>query len=432
MTNDKALMHVTARTWWAVAACLCLAWSGCAGFGSHPAAQPAAGEVVYEPPVPVDKCPTYEAPTTPPPVGWEKWYPTNWSESFNSAIGQGRDQEIARKLYAEGDDLYRHKKYSDAGAKYAAAAGRWPDSTLEENAMFMAGESYFFADKYSKADDYYGGLTKKYSNSRYMNIVVVREFAIGLYWVQCDYAHPHYSLTPNFFDDTRPMFDTFGYAAKALDQARINDPRGKLADEALMAMGNAYFLRGDYEDADYYYKLIRSDYPKSPHQKEAHLLGIQAKLRKYQGPAYDEKPLKEAEELLDQTLAQFGSELGAERDRLVTTKGEVHAQLAVRNWTVGQYYEKGAHYAAARVYYNDIVKEYPQTQLAQQARTRIDAIAKLPDNPPDYFEFLAVVFDGKNPNPDKDLNLPTAQPIGSAPVSAIATQPASATGPARQ
>jgi len=368
-----------------------------------------AGTVYYEPPVPITRVPAGEAPSEPPPTGWAELEPANLYSSFKKAWGQGPSEAIARDLYAQGDALYRAKDYLDAAKKYAAAADRWPDTTLEENALFMSGEAYFFANRYSDADDQYGLVLKKFSNSRYTNMIVARQFAIGVYWVQCDHVHPHFSLTPNFTDKTRPTFDTFGYAVKEFDFVRINDPRNKLADEATMDVGNAYFLRGDYDDADYYYKLIRSEYPKSIHQKDAHLLGIQAKLRRYQGTGYDDRPLKEAEELVDQTIAQFGRELGDERQRLVTTKEQIHAQMAVRSWSVAQYYEKGSHYAAARIYYNDIVKEYPQTELAQKSRDRLVAIQKLPDNPPDYFEFLAIAFDGKDPNKDKEDQTPAAQ-----------------------
>ena len=402
-------------------ACCCPLWCGCTLFGSHsapPAAIP-AGTVYYEPPVPLTRVPAGETPSEPPPTGWAKLEPVNIWASWKAAWGQGPKEAIARDLYAQGDALYRAKDYLDAAKKYGAAAKRWPDTTLEENALFMSGEAYFFANRYSDADDQYGLVLKKYSNSRYTNIIVARQFAIGVYWVQCDHVHPHFSLTPNFTDKTRPTFDTFGYAVKEFDFVRINDPRNKLADEATMDVANAYFLRGDYDDADYYYKLVRTEYPKSIHQKDAHLLGIQAKLRRYQGTGYDDRPLKEAEDLTDQTLAQFGRELGDERERLVTTKGEIHAQMAVRNWSVAQFYEKGAHYAAARVYYNEIVKEYPQTELAQQSRDRLVAIKTLPDNPVDHFEFLAVIFDGKDPNKDKE-DAPRSGPDSAA---AVATRP---------
>jgi outer membrane protein assembly factor BamD (BamD/ComL family) len=189
------------------------------------------------------------------------------------------------------------------------------------------------------------------------------------------------------------VFDTWGYAIKAYDNVRLNDPRGPLADDAVMATGNAHFLRGHWEDADYYYTLLRTEYPKSDHQIQAHLLSLQCKLRKYQGPDYDGKPLREAEQLIDRLLVQFSHELGQERERLLTAKAEVRAQLALRDWDRAQYYDQGQYYAAARRHYQHIVDEFPQTALAQQARQRLEQIAPLPDVPPDRFELITQFFD---------------------------------------
>ena len=49
---------------------------------------------------------------------------------------------------------------------------RWPDSPLEEEAMFKAAESEFFADRYSKADDEYALLIKKFPSTQYLSQVV--------------------------------------------------------------------------------------------------------------------------------------------------------------------------------------------------------------------------------------------------------------------
>jgi outer membrane protein assembly factor BamD (BamD/ComL family) len=384
----------------AIAACFAFVCVGCAGLGGNQAGQqpgfpaaPAKDATGYEPPVPVSIVPIGE-PRPEPPTGWAKFNFDHLTETFKTAIGQGPDENIARLYYSQGDGLFRQKKYAEAAAKYRIAAGRLPDSTLEEDALFMAGESWFFADRYGKANDFYGELAKKYSNTRFMNIVVARQFAIANYWEQYANFKPEFALTPNFFDRTRPLFDTWGNALKDYDMVRVNDPRGPYSDESVMRIANAHFVRHHYEEADDYYKILRTDFPKSKHQLDAHVLGIQAKLRRYQGPGYDDRPLKEGEELIDQTLAQFSTELGAERDRLVTAKGEIHAQQALRDWTIAQFYEKGEHYAAAKVYYNDIVKTYPQTKLAEAAQGRLATIGPLPDNPPDRFKFLADIFDG--------------------------------------
>lgn len=327
------------------------------------------------------------------PQGWDRLSPENIGKTFKKSIGMGPNQNIARDAFDEGQKLLAAKKFDEAAKKFGKAADRWPDSSLEEDAMFLEAESYFFADRYSKSDDEFGELLKKYPNTRYLNKSTARQFSIARYWQEMDKAHPHWPLTPNLTDRTRPLFDTGGHAINAYDNVRVNDPRGPLADSAIMAVANTYFEKHRYEDADYYYGLVRSDYPKSTYQVQAHLLGLQCKLRKYQGPNYNGKPLEEANELITQTLAQFGPELGAERERLVKAKAEVQAQRATRDIRLAQFFDNGRHYGAAKIYYAQVIKEFPQTPFSEQAKTRLAAIEHEPDNPPNRVAFLTDWFE---------------------------------------
>jgi len=72
------------------------------------------------------------------------------------------------------------------GKQYRFAYKRWPDSPLEEEAIYKCAESEFFDDHYMKADDEYGLLVKKFNSTQYLSMVVIRRFAIGRYWEQCD------------------------------------------------------------------------------------------------------------------------------------------------------------------------------------------------------------------------------------------------------
>lgn len=322
------------------------------------------------------------------PKGWERLRAENLKKSFKKAIGKGPSESYARARYSEGLDLFNQKDYKAAAKKLAEAADRWPDSSLEEDAMFMQAESLFFDDRYGKACDLYGELLKKYVNTRHLNTAVQRQFAIAQYWIKTEQVDPTWPVTPNLFDKTRPWFDTHGNGVAAFDSVRLNDPRGALADDAIMATANAFFLRQRYHDADYYYKLIRTDYPKSEFQVQAHLLGLQCKMKIYQGPEYDGQPLIEGEEIVDQLLVQFPHEIAEERDRLIRTKAEIRAQRAYREWHLAQFYEKGEYYGAAKYYYREIVKDFPGTEFAQRAEQRINELAGQPENPPDYFAFL--------------------------------------------
>lgn len=327
---------------------------------------------------------------------WSDLAPENLYKGAKKAMGLGPNEPLARSMLQEGRTLLEQKKYPEAAEKFKSAAGRWPDSVLEEDALFLQGESYFFSDRYPKAQDTYDNLLNKYDNSRHLDTTMKRLFSIGRYWEQLHGAHPHWPVTPNLTDKERPWFDTFGNALKAYETVRLKDPTGPLADDSIMATANAYFGKGRYEDAAYYYDLLRKEYPRSEHQLQAHLLGLQSKLRVYQGKLYDGTPLTEADEIAEQALIQFSHQLGEEQIRLAQTRDNIVEQKAQRDWAVAQYYDRKKQYAGARVNYQYIIDNYPLTETAHKARARMDQIRNEPDRPPNRFKLLTDLFSAED------------------------------------
>lgn len=327
---------------------------------------------------------------------WSDLYPSTIYKKAQAAMGMGPDERIARAAYQEGETLYRQRKFAEAEKHFKTAADRWPDTPLEEDALFYLAECQFFTDQYSKALDTYGTLLKKHENSRYLDKAVAREFAIGRYWEQYDKYDPHWVLTPNFTDKGRPFFDTWGYAIKAYENVRLSDPTGPMADHALMASADAHFVRGHYEDAAHDYDLVRTEYSNRSHVIQASVLGMKSKLMMYHGPMYDGRPLLEADEIAKKTLENFPDRLGAEREHLIQARNQMVEQMAEREWSMGQYYERRRYYGAARIHYQTLIKSHPQTHFAQMAKTRLDEIKDRPARPPDYFKWLDDVLPSKH------------------------------------
>ncbi len=310
-------------------------------------------------------------------------------DKVKTAVGLGPNEEIARRDYAEGDRLFREKKYKAAAAQFQAAVDRGPHSTIRQDAMFMLAESYFFDDRYIKARDSYDALVKEFTNTRYLDTVIDREWKIARWWEQYDQRHPDWPLTPNFYDKTRPWFDTLGHSIKTYDNIRLNDPTGPRADDAIMATANIYFAHGRYDDADYHYTLLRREYPRSELQFEAHLLGLQAKLRKYQGQDYDGTPLEEAKTLVKELNSQFSGRLSPEeKQRLVTVSAQLNQEIASRDYRMAGYYDKKKDYGAARHYYVEVIKKYPDTDLAKKSSDRVAEIKGEPESPSKPLGFL--------------------------------------------
>jgi outer membrane protein assembly factor BamD (BamD/ComL family) len=241
-----------------------------------------------------------------------------FSETVKEMTGNGPDQDRARELFAEAESLYTeavqqreqdaegdNSGFFAAAEKYDEAAKRWPDSALEEEALFKFAECQFFADEYPEAEEAYALLIKKYPRTKYLDVAQSRRFGVAQYWLQWDeqYGTSFYSM--NVMDGSRPWRDPFGHAMRIFDRIRLDDPTGKLADDATLAMGNAQFKNGRYMKADDYYTDLRKTFPSSEHQFRAHFLGLKTKLDSYQGVNYSGKPLQEADKLLQQIRRQF-------------------------------------------------------------------------------------------------------------------------------
>lgn len=312
--------------------------------------------------------------------------------NIKKAAGYGPDEKIAKAAKKEGDTLFKEKKYKEASEKYATAAARWPDSPLEEDALFLQAESEFFADLYPKAHDTYGGLLKKYSNTRYLDTVMIRQFALGRYWEQLYTKSPTWPVTPNLTQKDKPMFDTFGFAVQAYERIRAYDPKGPMADDSLMALGNAYFLRGRWGDAAEQYDLLCKEYPNSEFQLKAHQFGLQANMRKYQGSAYDETPLKDADKMAKTALTQYHGKLGDEEKRVANAAALIREEQANRDFVRAEYYAKHRYYGSARIYFQGVVKDYPGTTKAKEAQQRLEEIKNEPDEPPKRLGWLMGMF----------------------------------------
>ncbi len=312
---------------------------------------------------------------------------------MKSAVGLGPNDQAAHRMFMEGERLFEAKRYSAAAKEYASAADRAVDMRIKEDALFMLAESYYFDDRCIKARDAYNELADKYPSTRYLDKLVEREWAIARYLEA--YANAHYDvpMTPNAWDKTRPWFDTMGHAIKTYDNIRMNDPTGPRADDAIMATAGIYFRAKRFEDADYHYELLRREYPRSEFQFEAHLLGLQSKLRKYQGADYDGTPLEEAQVLVKQLRTNFAGQLSAEeRTRLQTVSAQLHQELASRDMQMAQFYDGTKNYGSAKTYYAEVINKYPDSELAQRAKSRMTELAGKPDFPEKRLAWFVELF----------------------------------------
>ena len=325
---------------------------------------------------------------------WSFLDPSNSFSRMRDWMGLGPDENKAntsmqkgREILLANPDLSDQKQNLEAAKHFMEAANRFPDSVLEEDALHLAGECFFFADDYSSAFTAYQKLVIKYQHSRHVDNAVRRLLQIGQYWeIEAERTASAFRFSNN---RSLPRFDTFGHAKKAYETIFTYDPLGPVSDAALMALATAYLKRGrhqgddNFNQAAFYYQRLREEHPTSRYIARAYEHELYARTRAYLGPEHPGGTLGEARRLAEVSLWQFRYELDSEdKSNVLEIKERILVKEAERLWSEGQYWDlKKRHYGAARISYNRLIAEYPQTEFAERARRRMEQIEGLPDVP---------------------------------------------------
>jgi outer membrane protein assembly factor BamD (BamD/ComL family) len=219
-----------------------------------------------------------------------------------------------------------------------------------------------------------------------------RRFAIAIYWLQL-------SDDSNiaFNDPKRPKLGMAKEARRVLHRIRIDDPTGKLADDATLTLAKAFLKANRYYEAADTLEDLRKNYPGSKHQFDAHMLELEARLSSYEGPSYDDAPLQQADSLLKSIVKQFPRESKSNIDYLETQSKQIQSMLAERDFKLGEYFEGRGENLAARLHYGKVANRYEGTPVADQVAQRIAEIEQKPDHPTQHAQWLVNLF----PDPEK-------------------------------
>ena len=326
-----------------------------------------------------------------PQALWDKW------------TGRNRHNiPKARSEYALGDEYFNQAKELDgeerldafraAATKYKSAANNWRSSALEQDALLMMGESYFFAEDYYKSEQAYAKLVKEYPRNRYLDHVGSRRFEIADYWLQEDGTEHKPFYMVNFTNNRLPLNDTGGHGRRVLEKMRLDDPTGKNTDDATMRLAVASFQKGNYEAAADTFSDLRVTYPDSEHQFQAQFLELQSLLASYQGPLYSSVPLSDADTRAKQIIRQFPKESKDHEKDLNVALAKIHYFKAERYWEQAEFRRKRQENEASRYYLRKITEDYSDTPFNDMAKTNLEKLSALPDEPPQYFAPLVKLF----------------------------------------
>jgi outer membrane protein assembly factor BamD (BamD/ComL family) len=319
-----------------------------------------------------------------------------------------KDIDAARLAYSEGEKEFERAKglqaaerrdaFRTAAKKFKKSADNWKSSQLAQDALMMQAESLFFAEDFYKAEQTYAALVKEYPRNPYLDQIDSRRFEIGDYWLKYHAAKPQSFAMVNFTDNKRPWNDTHGHGKRALENVRTDNPIGKLSDDATMRLAINYYEKQDWEMAAATFAELRQVYPDSEHQFNAQFLELQSLLAAYMGPEYSDLHLIEADKRAKAIVRLFPKEAQAKQLELRESIATIKYLMAEREWSSAQYRLLQGENLAAKMYLEQLIEKYPDTQFAEVARTRLGELEGKPDRPAQRFAPLVKLFRADNDN----------------------------------
>ena len=157
------------------------------------------------------------------------------------------------------------------------------------------------------------------------------------------------------------------YDAELLFRNMLSDfPGSHLADEAQFGLGKAYHCQKDYVTAIFEYERLINEYPVSPYAAEARFKIGECYYRDARDIHHDQDETHRAIREFERFIEDYPqSDLARQAEAKI---GELRNQLARKDVMIAHNYVTWKYYLAAQLYAEGVLKEYPKTEAALEAR----------------------------------------------------------------
>jgi len=149
-------------------------------------------------------------------------------------------------------------------------------------------------------------------------------------------------------------------------------PGSRLGEDALEIKARYHYERGDMDLAQDEYANLAREYPAGRFIQFAMLRSAEAAEAAFPGTRFDDRPLLEASERYRQMQSSFPAY--AERANVAPRLDGIRQKRAAKDFDIARWYERTRQPAAAEFYFRLILKDWPDTLAAAEARQRLRAL----------------------------------------------------------
>ncbi|MBC7369588.1 MAG: outer membrane protein assembly factor BamD [Undibacterium sp.] len=294
------------------------------------------------------------------------WTPaTGWRVDGGALSGLlGTEGRNALDLMNKARESEEKGSVGSALSSYGKVSKKYPNSIYAPEALYRSAKLRLGRREYFKAFESYQGVVGRYPNSKRFSEIIGEQYRIAS--ALLDGARNRtWGWLPGFRNREKGI-EYFEYIL-------LNAPYSDYAPLALMNIARGHQkLRQPEEAIDALDRMINT-YPQSLLAPDAYLKLAQSHANLVEGAYYDQASTKEAVTYFEDFMILFPS------DPNVASAARgldgMKAMLAESKMKIGDFYfYKRSNFKAAKVFYNEAITAYPDSEVAKRAKVRLVSV----------------------------------------------------------
>lgn len=240
---------------------------------------------------------------------------------------------------------------------------KYKESERRPDAMIAMGDAQLALGNHMQAYRQYEKTLEQYPGLESEETVVRHEFSIGV----------------AFLAGVKQKVWIFRFPAHEegldiLDKVVLRAPGSMLAEDAIKSKADYFYRSGKFDLAETEYARLAQEFPRGRYPRLALLMSAHSALARFPGIPFDDAALLEARERFISFRERYPE--FAEQENIASLIRRIDESLADKHLSIGNWYSRQKKPGAAVIYYQGVVKRWPDSAAAIQARQRLDAIAE--------------------------------------------------------
>ncbi len=276
-----------------------------------------------------------------------------WSKETGWTNPDLLPKETADQKFRYAITLMVNKEYISAIGMFQGIIEGNPESELAEESQINIGRAYYMVGDYKNAFRAYERLIERDPGTRKLKEVLEKEFQVGVAQMKVDERG----------------------AIKVFEKIVERNPLGFIAADAQVKIADSYYQLRQFEEAQDSYLRVMENYPNSEWVPYAQFRIPYCKMSNIRIQERNYELLAQSRRGFEEYIAN-----NPQGTLVPTTKkiiAEIDIAMAERDYEVGEFYLRRKRPDAGAIYFESVIKEYPNTEWAAKAKEKLEMLRKI-------------------------------------------------------